>query len=360
MAQRDLERRIADLRSSEPWTEDEARLVLDACEESGESVAAFARRMGLGAYRLFWWRKRLGQVAPAPAAFVPLVVREATSVSPRQPAAVLVRGSVRIELRTLDADSAAWAAALLRSPEDERACPTCGKERRCVCHERTEVIDLIPAEVVVRVDLREVLACEDCDAEMVRAPMGDKVVAGGAYGSRLVSELVVDKYRDGLPLHREHERLERLGLDMPSSSMADQIACAADLLLPIWRALLARILSSKVMHLDGTSLPVRDKDNAYAVAIGTLWGYVGDDAAAYLYTSTGKKTGQLEGEVGPEDLLAARHGYVVADAAGLFDASFKSGQRIEVGCNMHSRRRFVKALDAGDVRAAVPLAAYKA
>jgi hypothetical protein len=47
LAQRELERRIAELRSSEPWTEDEARLVLDAWEESGESVAAFARRMGL-------------------------------------------------------------------------------------------------------------------------------------------------------------------------------------------------------------------------------------------------------------------------------------------------------------------------
>ena len=185
------------------------------------------------------------------------------------------------------------------------------------------------------------------------------MIAGGAYGSRLVAELVVDKYRDGLPLNREHKRLERLGLDMPSSSMADQIAWAMELLLPIWRGLLARILLSKVMHLDGTGLAVRDKDNAYAIVLGTLWGYVGDDAASYLYTSTGKKTGQRDGEIGPEDFLTARKGYVVADAAGLYDASFSSGERIEVGCNMHSRRRFVKALEAGDARAAVPLTAYQ-
>jgi len=245
-------------------------------------------------------------------------------------------------------------------PEGERACPTCGKERKCVAHEKTEVIDLEPAKVIVRVDIREVLACGECDGEMVRAPMGDKVIAGGAYGSRLVAELLVDKYRDGLPLHREAQRLERLGLSMPSSSMADQITWATELLTPIWRGLLAHILSSKVMHLDGTGLSVRDKESGWEVRLGTLWGYVGDGVAAYLYTSTGKKTGQREGEIGPEEFLAARHGYVVADAASLFDKSFQSSQRIESGCNMHSRRYFVKALDAGDARAAVPLAAYQA
>ena len=49
----------------------------------------------------------------------------------------------------------------------------------------------------------------------------------------------------------------------------------------------------------------------------------------------------------------------MADASGLFDASFKRKELIECGCNMHSRRRLTEALDAGDTRAALPLAAYK-
>lgn len=62
----------------------------------------------------------------------------------------------------------------------------------------------------------------------------------------------------------------------------------------------------------------------------------------------------------PVDFLAERTGFVCADASGLFDASFASGARIEIGCNMHARRYFVKALDAGDMRAAVAIAAFKA
>ena len=78
----------------------------------------------------------------------------------------------------------------------------------------------------MRCDIQEILACKACDANLVRAPMGDKVVSGGAYGSSLVAKLVVGKYWDGMPLYRQGEELERLGLSMPSSSMSDQIMWA--------------------------------------------------------------------------------------------------------------------------------------
>ncbi len=215
-------------------------------------------------------------------------------------------------------------------PAEERACPSCGKERRCVFHETTEVIDLIPAEVIVRIDQREVLQCDPCEGEMERAPLGDKVVAGGVYGSRLVADLVVGKYRDGLPLNRQGQILDRLGLKMPSSSMADQIRWATDLLRPVWKWLAKDVLGAPVMHVDATGLQVRDSNRPDGITTGALWGYVGGESALYLYTSTGKKLGQLEGEIGPEEFLARRTGYTVADAANLFDKSFRRPGLIEI------------------------------
>jgi transposase len=249
----------------------------------------------------------------------------------------------------------------IQVPESERPCPQCGAMRTCIAQETTEVAELIPAEIIVRLDIREVLACRKCDAEVVRAPMGDKVIAGGAYGSYLVADLVVGKYWDSLPLNRQRQQLERLGLSIPSSSMADQITWATDLLRPIYERLRIAVLLAIVMHVDATGIPVRDRDSPTGIHVGSLWGYVGDTTmAVYLYTSTGKKLGQREGEMGPEQFLALRKGPVVADAANLFDASFASDDRIEIGCNMHARRYFVKALEAGDVRASVAIAAYRA
>jgi len=42
------------------WTADEARSVLAAWRASGLSICGFARKHGLTAQRLSWWRKRLG------------------------------------------------------------------------------------------------------------------------------------------------------------------------------------------------------------------------------------------------------------------------------------------------------------
>ena len=198
-------------------------------------------------------------------------------------------------------------------PADERPCPKCGAERTCIGHDVTEVVELIPAEIVVRVDRREKLGCGDCEGELVRAPLGDKLVPGGKFGCTFAAHLVVDKYRDGLPLNRERQRLARLGLPVSNSTLADQIAWSTELLRPLWRALVAAIVNAAVMQLDGTGLAVRDENHPQKMKFGTLWGYIGDQQAVYLYTSTGKKTGQSEGETGPEDFLRLRTGYTVAD-----------------------------------------------
>ncbi len=60
-----------------------------------------------------------------------------------------------------------------------------------------------------------------------------------------------------------------------------------------------------------------------------------------------------------KEMLGLRRGYTVADASNLFDTSFRNEDLIECGCNMHARRYCCKALDAGDSRAAIPIAAYK-
>jgi transposase len=260
-------------------------------------------------------------------------------------------------------------------PEAQRPCPICGKERDCFDHETTRVIDIEPARVIVRADHREKRRCAE-HGEIVTAPLGDKVVEGGAYGSRLVSELLVAKYDEGMPLERQHERFLRLGLDMPTASMGDQVTWATELLAPIARGLIEEVLASDVMHLDGTSVPVLDKKAPNGIKLGALWGYAGVDIrvvdgqafeerrAAYIYMRRNTKNGdKAHGELGAEEMLERRRKKkkpnVCCDADGRFDASFRRPGLVELGCNMHGRRYFKKALDAGDVRASLPIAAFK-
>ena len=159
------------------------------------------------------------------------------------------------------------------------------------------MIDIVPAEIIVRRDRREKLACEPCEGNLVRGPVGDKVVAGGRFGPLMVAWMLIDKYEHGIPLHRQSERFEQLGLPVPVSTLADQIAWATELLEPVSSACLDAVLSATVMQLDATGLPVLARDHAKGVKLGSLWGFVGDgETAAYVYNSTGKKRGQRPGD----------------------------------------------------------------
>lgn len=248
-------------------------------------------------------------------------------------------------------------------PESERCCPCCDASMTVLEPDVHEVLDYQPGHLFVRRDIREVLACRQGDCAVVRGPLGDKVVPGGVYGSALIAEIVVRKYRDGMSLHRIAQWLERMGFSIASSSLSDQVLWTADLLAPVWRALLDEVLNSTVMQLDGTGLPVhhKEKGKPQQTRLGTLWGMVGDgQLIVFSYASTGHKNGQRAYDLGPEDVLALRPGgFVVADADNKFDASFRREELIECGCAMHARRYFVKALDAGNKRAAIVLKAFK-
>jgi len=58
-------------------------------------------------------------------------------------------------------------------------------------------------------------------------------------------------------------------------------------------------------------------------------------------------------------MLNLRTGYTVADASNLFDKSFKREDLVEWRLQHARPSLFVKALDGGDARAALPIAGYK-
>jgi hypothetical protein len=86
------------------WTAAEARRVLKAWRASGLPLATFARRRGLCAERVRWWRQRLGDGHDPVEERLKLV-----------PAIVTVRapGDVVVEIADVGAVSPTWVSALV-------------------------------------------------------------------------------------------------------------------------------------------------------------------------------------------------------------------------------------------------------
>ena len=253
---------------------------------------------------------------------------------------------------------------VIEVPESERGCPSCGVERSVIGHDIAEVLEFIPAQLYVRRDMREKRVCRPCEGAPVRAPRGVKIVEGGQLGVSVAVKLVCDKYELGLPLHRQRKTFKRLGMKLAVSTMSDQVRWVAELLRPLHSEAIDQVIASRIKHIDGTGLTVLDKNHPKGKRTGTLWSVAGGSAttpevAAYFYASTKKGKKQRVDEMGPSDILALFSGYVVLDADILFHAERQRSDLLDCACNMHARRYFVKALDAGDTRAALVLGAYK-
>jgi hypothetical protein len=110
-------------------------------------------------------------------------------------------------------------------------------------------------------------------------------------------------------------------------------------------------VAAHLLQSDDTGIKVLDSDHPNGVKRGHLWVYLGDGAwSSFVYTPDWKGSG-------PQSFLAARNGWLQVDGYAGYDALFerKDATAVLVSCWAHARRGFVETLEAGDLRAAIPV-----
>jgi transposase len=213
--------------------------------------------------------------------------------------------------------------------------------------ERSEVLEYEPARFKVIVYVREVWS--STTGQIVTAPAPHKVIDKGLAGPGLLTQVIISKYRDSLPLNRQVEMFERLGVKLARSTLVDWVADAALLFEPLAQRIMQLVMSSHVMQVDDTHLPVQDRSKPKNIKRGRLWALVGDHTyVAFQYTPDWRGESVAR-------FLDARIGWMQVDGYAGYEQIFERGLAIEVGCWMHCRRYFVKAFDGGDLRAARPI-----
>ncbi len=227
--------------------------------------------------------------------------------------------------------------------EAEKHCAGCGQDLRKIDEDVSERYDFIPATLRVIEDVCLKYACQ-CTVRTAGKP-GQPIEKSTA-GASLLAQVIVAKFADHQPLHRQEKVWERHGVNISRKTMGGWMAQCAGLLGPLYQRLKTDLLESKVIGTDDTSVKVLDPKLPFA-RTGRIWPYVGDahhPAIVYDYTPT-------RGRAGPAKFLEKFKGYLQADAYVVYDAFFKPARGMtEVGCWMHSRRHFFKALESDEPR----------
>ncbi|MGH7086883.1 MAG: IS66 family transposase, partial [Acetobacteraceae bacterium] len=177
-----------------------------------------------------------------------------------------------------------------------RECPCCGGAMHMIGESRSEQLDIVPAQLRVRVTRRPRYACRACEGTVVAVPAPERPITGGMATEAMVAHVLISKYCDSLPLHRQSKMLARQGITLDRSTLSNWVGRACWWLAPLYDLVVSTVLSSDKVFADDTTLPVLDPGRG-RTKTGRLWCYAVDDrpwcgpshpAAAYIYSEDRK------------------------------------------------------------------------
>ena len=227
--------------------------------------------------------------------------------------------------------------------EAEKHCGCCGRDLRLIGEETSERYEYIPASLKVIEDVRLRYACE-CTVKAADKPAQpiEKCTAGAS----LLAHVIVAKWADHQPLHRQQQILARHGVEISRKTMGGWLAQCADLLEALYGAAKKELLASHVVGTDDTGVKVPDRKLPFA-RTGRIWPYVGDahhPVIVYDYTPTRARAALRSFLKDTKD--ACRRTLIRSTTL----SSRPARGLTEVGCWMHARRYFYKALESDEAR----------
>ena len=228
----------------------------------------------------------------------------------------------------------------------DRHCPCCREEMRRIGEDRGERLDVVPAQLRVLVTVRPRYACRHCEeAGVHQQPAPARVVTGGLPTEALLVQVLVAKYGDGIPLHRQCQILARQGIQLDRATLCDWVGKACWWLRPLRDLILAHVVGHARVFADDTPLPTLERGLG-RTREGRLWCYAADDrasrgtgppAVAYVYARDRKAAR-------PAAHLARFRGTLQVDGYTGFRAlTAKKDSAVTLAfCWSHLRRRFHK------------------
>src|SRR4051794_27125121 len=141
---------------------------------------------------------------------------------------------------------------------DTTSCPCCGGNMHVIGEEKSERLDVIPAQHRILVTRRPKYGCRACVGALVQAPPPEPPIRAGLLTEALVAHVLVSKYAWHLPLYRQAQILLTQGIEIDRSVLAFWVGYAAAELMALWQRLRELLLGSPRLFVDETRAPVLD------------------------------------------------------------------------------------------------------
>src|SRR5918993_2400325 len=104
---------------------------------------------------------------------------------------------------------------------EDKSCPCCGGDLHVIGEDMSEMLDIVPAQLRVKVIRRPRYGCRSCGEAVVQAPAPERPITGGMATEALLAHVLVAKYADFLPLYRQAGIFARQGIELDRSTLCE-------------------------------------------------------------------------------------------------------------------------------------------
>jgi hypothetical protein len=184
---------------------------------------------------------------------------------------------------------------------------------------------------VVKIKAKEKLSCPAAPTAVIDKSFADVSLLVG---------LILDKFRYHLPLYRQHQRLEACGIHISRATLVNLVCRVAELLEPIYLALLSSILQSRVLAMDET--PVKaGRLKPGTMKTGYFWPIYGENDEIVFLFAASRATAVVSGALKDFEGVLLTDGFKVYER---FAASVNNVTHAQ--CWVHTRRKFFEAKES--------------
>lgn len=224
-------------------------------------------------------------------------------------------------------------------PQDTQC--DCGQQMVRIGEDISERLDIVPAEFFVHRHVRGKWVCKCCqrkgEGRLVQAPVDPQIIDNGIPTAALLAHLLVSRFVDHLPYYRIEKINARSGVHTPRSTLAAWSGRAGAALTPLYEALRAFVLSSRVLHIDETPVSMLDP-GAGKTRRAYVWGYARsafDAQPCVVYEFCPGRGAKY-----PVEFLKGWSGTIICDDYKVYQTVAQIGVRKQAGCAAHARRKF--------------------
>jgi transposase len=219
---------------------------------------------------------------------------------------------------------------------------------KCIGEEITEELEYKAPGFYVNQYIRKKYAKPDGEGIII-ASLPSRPIEKGIAGPGLLANIVIEKYVDHLPLHRQLQRFKRIGMDIAPATLSGWIRSTCALLQPLYDELKKQVLKEHYIQADETPIAVLDKDKEGTTHQGYNWVYHAPDIKMVFFDYR-----QGRNRDGPEEILKNFSGHLQTDGYAAYNI-FDNDHITLLHCMAHARRKFEQSLNNDKERAAYVL-----